>query len=77
MTMVDSSRRLLTEIISSIDDGAAIFDEHERLVEFNDKYTQYFLLIKDILKPGISFAEMFQALASRGLYTGSEREVQD
>ena len=77
MNSADDSHQLLSEIIESIEDGAAIFDRDDRLVQFNEKYTQYFLLIRDILKPGISFGEMFQALARRGLYDGPESGLED
>ena len=73
----DTPRQLLTEIIDCIEDGAAIFDADDRLVQFNESYTQFFSLIRDLLKPGISFNEMFQALARRGLYDGPESGIED
>ena len=43
MTSPNSSPQLLTEIIDSIKDGAAVFDKNDRLVMFNENYSQYFL----------------------------------
>jgi len=60
----------LNGVINSIKDGAAIYDANDRLVQFNPPYLKYFSLIDDILKPGISFREIFEALAERGLYDG-------
>ncbi len=68
----DDTFNLLTGAIDSIEDGAAIYDADERLVHFNRSYTQYFSLVDDILEPGITFGEIFQALAERGLYDGPE-----
>ncbi len=66
----DDSGQLLADVIESIEDGAAIYDADDRLVQFNQQYAQYFTLIIDILKPGISFRQMFEAQAERGLYGG-------
>ncbi len=77
MISPDATHQFLSEIIDSIEDGAALFDGDDRLVMFNETYTQYFTLIKDILKPGISFPEMFQALGNRGLYDGPEAGLED
>ena len=72
----NDSSQLLADVIQSIEDGAAIYDTNDRLVQFNDKYTQYFLLVHDLLKPGITFREIFEAQADRGLIEGSEAEKQ-
>jgi len=76
MSVPDLSDKMLPGVIESIEDGAAIFDADDRLILFNDKYRQYFTLIKDILKTGISFEEMFQGLAERGLFSGTQQEVE-
>ena len=64
--------QLAAEIVGSIEDGAAIYDSDDRLLHFNERYTQYFSLVRDILNPGISFREIFEAQADRGLYDGDE-----
>ncbi len=71
-----ASPQLLANVIDSIEDGAALFDADDRLVMFNQKYTQYFTLILDILKPGISFREMFKGMADAGLCRGTAAEVE-
>lgn len=76
MTSSGTPSQLLNEIMNSIKDGAAIFDADDRLVQFNDHYVQYFSLIRDLLKPGISFREIFQALARRGLLTRTASETE-
>ena len=63
---------VLGEVIQSIEDGAAIYDTDDRLVHFNEPYTRYFSRVLDILKPGISFREIFEAQAERGIYDGPE-----
>ena len=71
----DKPAQLLSGVIDSIEDGAAIYDADDRLVEFNENYRQYFLLVEDILQPGITFREIFQALGERGLYQGPVAEM--
>ena len=66
------SEQLLAEVMQSIDDGAAIYDANDRLIQLNEAYTQYFSLVGDLLEPGISFREIFEALAERGSYEGPE-----
>ncbi|MEQ8443171.1 MAG: response regulator [Alphaproteobacteria bacterium] len=67
----------LTGVIDSIQDGAAVYDAQDRLVYFNQSYTQYFKLVEDILKPGITFQEIFRALGERGLYDGPAENIGD
>ena len=67
---------VLGEVIQSIEDGAAIYDTDDRLVHFNEPYTRYFSRVLDILKPGISFREIFEAQAERGIYDGPESGMQ-
>ncbi len=50
----DTSRRLLSEIIDSIEDGAALFDADDRLIQFNESYRQYFSPVCDCIELGIS-----------------------
>ena len=71
----DKPVQLLSGVIDSIEDGAAIYDADDRLVEFNENYRQYFLLVEDILQPGITFREIFQAIGERGLYQGPVAEM--
>lgn len=68
---------MLTEVIDSIEDGAAVFDTRDRLVHFNESYAQFFQLVRDILKPGTPFVELFQALSLRGLYDGPDDGVEE
>lgn len=69
-------RELLFGVVDSIEDGAALYDSNDRLLEFNQNYLQFFRLVEDLIKPGISFREIFEALAERGMYQGTEAEVQ-
>lgn len=73
----DMSFRMLTEVIDSIGDGAAVFGADDRLIHFNRGYVQYFQLVRDILKPGTSFAQLFEALSLRGLYEGPDEGLEE
>lgn len=71
------SSEMLKGVIDSIEDGAAIYDADDRLVQFNPPYLKYFELVKDIIKPGVSFRQIFEALAERGLYQGPQSGMAD
>jgi len=68
---------LLAEVIDSIEDGAAIYNPSGHLIKFNDNYLQFVSLASDVIKPGVSFRTIFETLAERGFYGGSEGERSD
>ncbi len=65
---------MLYNIIDGIKGGAAVYGADDRLVYFNNSYASYFTLVRDTLKPGVSFSEIFEALAQRDLVQGSIAE---
>ncbi len=56
---------MLSDAIESIDEGFALFDGDDRLVLCNDKYRRQLALIEGLLRPGIGFGDIHQALVDR------------
>ena len=53
--------------IKSLQEGFALFDADDRLITFNDEYVRLHEGIRDIIKPGVSFAEICRANVMRGI----------
>jgi two-component system sensor histidine kinase/response regulator len=58
----------LTAAISSISEGFVLYDAADRLVTCNDRYRAIFAAIADRIRPGLPFAEIVGAAATRDLY---------
>jgi signal transduction histidine kinase/DNA-binding response OmpR family regulator len=61
--------------IEALSDGFALFDRDEKLVMANDRYRQMFPELSDVIVPGASVTQIFQAGLDLGLYPeGAGRE---
>ncbi len=60
------SKRDIAEIVESLQEGFALFDEEDRLVVNNEKYARIFPTVADLIKPGVKFEELITAAAERG-----------
>jgi PAS domain S-box-containing protein len=70
---VDASQ--LAEATDVISDGIALFDADDRLVRWNEKFTDLFPSIADLLSLGITYEELLRAqLARRGFTAAVGRE---
>ena len=76
MQVEEKTLRILNGVFDSIQDGAAIYDAEDRLVRMNQNYIQYFEIVRDILKPGVLFSDLFRTMAERGMYDGPEADVE-
>lgn len=56
------AERYLKVAIENVSEGFVIFDKHERLVMFNERYRDMYPSIAHKLIPGLSFGDMAQAL---------------
>jgi len=63
----EESERRFRSAISSMQEGFALFDIHDRLVTFNDEYLRLHPGLGDVIKPGMRFEEMIRASVKRGL----------
>ncbi len=58
----------LRSAINSIDDGFALYDQHDRLVFANEKYLSYYDLSRDAIFPGNSFENILREGLRNGQY---------
>jgi signal transduction histidine kinase/PAS domain-containing protein len=64
----DRLRDLLGDAIESLSEGFALYDEHGRLVIFNEQYREMNRAAADIIEPGVSWEILMRTLARRGAY---------
>jgi PAS domain S-box-containing protein len=63
--------------IESMEEGFALFDADDRLVVYNNKFTELHEEIKDIIAPGVTHEKILRTFVSRGIFPeakGSEEE---
>lgn len=58
---IEGMRNNLLDAMDGMSEGFAIFDEGDRLRYFNDKYRDMYGPIKDLVRPGVRFAEIIEA----------------
>jgi PAS domain S-box-containing protein len=62
------ARTLLSEAVESLDEGLAVFDPEDRLVQCNTRFREFYADAADALVPGTSFEEITRAAAYRGVF---------
>jgi PAS domain S-box-containing protein len=62
------ARTLLSKAVESIDEGFVVFDGEDRLVQWNSRFTGFYLDAADALVPGATFEEITRAAAYRGVF---------
>ncbi|HEX2137562.1 MAG TPA: PAS-domain containing protein, partial [Microvirga sp.] len=60
------ARKQLVEAIESITEGFVLFDEHDRIALFNQKYKELHAPIADILEIGVEFDHILREAVRRG-----------
>ena len=60
------AREQLVVAIGSMSEGFIIYDEHDRVLLFNEKYVELHPAQADILRKGISFADLLRESVARG-----------
>lgn len=60
--------KLLREAVQSVAVGFCIFDQDDRLVMCNESYLRFYQLSRDLIRPGMRFADITRAGAERGQY---------
>ena len=71
------SERRLVEAIESISEGFALYDEHDRLVLFNNRYGDFYPGLADRIKRGTKFEDIARAMAERGLAAEARGRVEE
>ncbi len=57
----------LTDAIESLSDGFVLFDADDRLVTCNQAYREIRKGIADVIRPGVRFIELLEAILERGI----------
>jgi PAS domain S-box-containing protein len=65
----ERSANLLSESVSSIQQGFTIYDEQDRLVLCNEAYVRFYEASRDLIVPGNTFEEIVRRGAERGQYS--------
>jgi two-component system cell cycle sensor histidine kinase/response regulator CckA len=73
---MDRLRLQLSEAVEVISDGFVLFDADGCLVVCNQTYRRAYPLIDDLLKPGVTFAEILRAAAQRGHFVDEPGELE-
>ncbi|MGZ5836329.1 MAG: bifunctional diguanylate cyclase/phosphodiesterase [Xanthobacteraceae bacterium] len=60
--------------LNNITQGVCMFDEHARIVVFNDRYIDMYGLSRDIVKPGCLLRELIEHRKAVGLFNGDPKE---
>ncbi|WP_116474892.1 response regulator [Zobellella maritima] len=64
--MTEEARHRLTEAIESIAEGFTLYDAEDRLVLFNTRFKDHFVLPADVVEVGMRFEDLLRELAARG-----------
>ncbi|GGB43918.1 hypothetical protein GCM10011316_14860 [Roseibium aquae] len=64
----EATRTLLKEVIETIPDGVAAFDETDRLILFNEAFRQYYLNSDVKLRTGMRFRDIIEKGLQAGFY---------
>lgn len=72
-----SETELIRDAFQALSEGIAIYDDNYRLVTFNQRYTEMFPLIADLIKPGVTWSYLVRAGAERGQYVHALGNVEE
>ena len=64
----EQAETLLRDAVDSISEGFVIFDRHERFVMCNEPYRQMYPGAAELLRPGLSFADLLRHLSIEGAF---------
>jgi len=77
MTIADLDIETIQWLSDDLREGFALYDPDDRLVVANAEYVRLHAAVQDILKPGMTFEEMFRMMVVRGVVeapVGGEEE---
>ena len=73
----EKAGKLLREAVQNIAVGFSIHDEDDRLVLCNEAYRRFYEGSRDVLEPGMRFADSIRACAERGHYAAAVGRVDE
>jgi signal transduction histidine kinase/CheY-like chemotaxis protein/HAMP domain-containing protein len=66
-TEAEAQRKTIAAAIATITEGFVLYDSDDRIVLFNDQFRAIYPGLADILKPGVTFREILEAVVARSL----------
>ncbi|WP_342617800.1 response regulator [Rhodoferax sp. GW822-FHT02A01] len=69
---IQRSGAMLRGAMDAVDEAFVLFDSDDTLVYCNDKYTQLYPQLRDVVVPGAKFEDMIREGTRRGLYRESQ-----
>jgi PAS domain S-box-containing protein len=67
---LEAARARLVAAIEALDDGFAVWDADDRLVQWNTTYTRIFSGISDLITVGALYDDLLRAAIERGIFGG-------
>jgi PAS domain S-box-containing protein len=75
--MAEERERMFYEAVSSLSQGFVMYDREDKLLTCNDAYLAFYPDLNDIIKPGVTFAEILNAGVKRGVFGPSSTLQQE
>jgi PAS domain S-box-containing protein len=63
----------LRNAVDALGEGFALFDANDRLVLCNDPFRERYSLVGELIRPGVTFAELVEAMAETGQIESARR----
>lgn len=73
----EAARQRFEEAIEAISSGFALWDEEDRLVISNTRYTTYFSDLSDMILPGNRFEDIIRSGLERGMFPLADGNVEE
>ena len=70
---LDQAREIINTALGALGEGFALFDQGDRLVTCNKTFRQGYPLLGRVIRRGVSFEKLAEAMAERGQVCGARR----
>ena len=71
---LSETKAQLYDAVSSISEGFALWDEHDRLIMCNERYRRTYPPIADMIQPGLTFADFVRSAIRYGVFPLADGE---
>jgi signal transduction histidine kinase/CheY-like chemotaxis protein/HAMP domain-containing protein len=76
-TEAEAQRKTIAAAIATITEGFVLYDSDDRIVLFNDQFRAIYPGLVDMLKPGVTFREILEAVVARSLIDLDGQRAED
>lgn len=66
ITAIKRAERQLRDGIEAISEAFMLYDKDDRMVIFNQRMLDYYPVVKDMIRPGVTFEQLLRAAIARG-----------